>query len=360
MDFAFSEEQEEFRRYVRAWLSEHAPIGRTRSILEAEHGFDRGQWASMAEMGWQAMAIPEKYGGAGFGLLDLVILFEEQGRALLCGPFFPTVALVATALIEAGSEDQKAAWLPRIASGEITAAMAGIESDGITAREDGSHWVLDGVDRLVVNGHTADLLVVAATTGEGRALFLIDAELVKRSRNETLDVTRPLATVRLDRVRVGAEALLDGDGETAIEKVTAVGVVALAAEQVGVARRCLEMAVSYAKDRHQFGRPIGSFQAIKHKCADMLMAVETARVAAMYAAWTMADGAEEWSRAVSLAKTVCSEAAMSCASENIQIHGGIGFTWEHDAHLFFRRAKGSEMMLGDPANHRRRLAEAVL
>lgn len=357
MDFAFSEEQEELRRYVRNWLGERASTARTRSIMAGDDGFDRDDWRSMAGMGWQAMAIPEKYDGAGFGVMELFVLFEEQGRALLAAPFLPTVALAATAIAESETDELKAAWLPPIAAGEITATVVGLETP-IGATREGKNWRLDGADRFVVNGHTADLLVVRASDGDEEFWLTVEGGSAVRARNQTLDETRPLAGVTFLAAMVPDSARLVGDGARITSRVRETGVVCLAAEQVGLAQRCLEMAVDYAKDRHQFGRPIGSFQAIKHKCADMALAVETARAAAMYAAWSL--GSEESVRAVPLAKAVCSEAAMKCASENIQIHGGIGFTWEHDAHLFFKRAKSSEVMLGDPASHRRRLAELVL
>ncbi len=371
MNFAFSEEQEELRRYARQWLSERAPSKSVRRLMETDEGFDRSQWSEIAEMGWQAMAIPEEYGGAGFGFLELVVLLEEQGAALFPSPFFSTVVLAANALLVAGSEAQKQEYLPHIAAGELVATLAATEPNGrwdesgveavATAGKDG--WQISGTKSFVIDGHTADLLIVAARTGQGVSLFLVpgDAAGVSRTRLETMDMTRKQARVELADVVVPTEALLgaDGSGWTTVERVHESAAVALAAEQVGGAQKCLDMAVAYAKDRHQFGRPIGSFQSIKHKCADMLVQVESAKAAAYYAGWAVSEGNDEVPMVAPLAKSYCSEAYFQCASENIQIHGGIGFTWEHDAHLYFKRAKSSELMFGSPSAHRKVLAQRL-
>jgi alkylation response protein AidB-like acyl-CoA dehydrogenase len=371
MNFAFSEEQEELRRYVRQWLDEKAPSAVVRRLMETDEGFDRDQWREIASLGWQAMAIPEEYGGAGFGFLELVVLLEEQGRSLFPSPFFSTVVLAANALLLGGSEEQQQRWLPGIAAGETIATLAHLESNGrmdgsgveATARPSGGGWVLDGTKRYVLDGHTADLLIVPARTDAGVSLFLVPAasEGMTVRPLATMDLTRKQAEVVLDGVEVGADALLgvDGSGWDLVERVLEIAVVALAAEQVGGAQRCLDMSVDYAKVRVQFGRPIGSFQAIKHKCADMLVAVESARAAAYYAGWAVSEGNEEVALVAPLAKAYCSEAFFQCAAENIQIHGGIGFTWEHDAHLYFKRAKSSELMFGSPSRHRDALADRI-
>jgi alkylation response protein AidB-like acyl-CoA dehydrogenase len=368
MNFAFSEEQEELRRYARQWLAERSPSATVRALMESEEGFDRGHWKEMAEMGWLGMAVPEELGGAGFGFLELVVLLEEQGAALLPSPFFATTVLAANALLLAGSDDQKRAWLPRIASGEVIATVAWTEPSGrwdetgvaASAQANGERWVLDGTKSFVLDGHTADLVVVAARTDAGVSLFCVDgaAEGVARRRLETMDMTRKQAEITLDGVS-GELLGEDGAGWATIERLGETAAVALAAEQVGGAQRCLDMAVEYAKVRHQFGRPIGSFQAIKHKCADMLVQVESAKAAAYYAGWAVGEGNDEVPMVAPLAKAYCSEAFFHCAAENIQIHGGIGFTWEHDAHLYFKRAKSSELMFGSPSHHRRLLAERL-
>ncbi len=368
MNFAFSEEQEELRRYARQWLLDRAPSKTVRELMETDEGFDRGQWSEIAEMGWQGMAIPEEYGGAGFGFLELAVLLEEQGAALLPAPFFSTVVLAANALLAAGSDQQKKEWLPKIAAGETVATLATTERNGrwdetgveATATAKDSGWTLNGTKSYVLDGHTADLVIVAARSGAGVSLFLVpgDSAGVSRVPLDTMDATRKQASIELTDVTLPPEALLgtDGGGWPIIEAVMEIAAVALAVEQVGGAQRCLDMAVEYAKDRQQFGRPIGSFQAIKHMCADMLVHVESAKAAAHYAAWAVSESNDEVKMVAPLVKSYCSEAFFRCASDNIQIHGGIGFTWEHDAHLYFKRAKSSELLFGSPSEHRKVLA----
>ena len=372
MNFSFTEEQEELRRYTRQWLDENCPMGTVRRLMDTDQGFDRGHWEAIAEMGWLAMAIPEEWGGAGFSFLELFVLLEEQGRSLFCSPFLSTVVMAASVVEEAGSEGQKRRILPAIAEGELIAAVAFTEpngrwdAEGIAAQaepRDGGGWTLGGTKSFVLDGHVADLLVVAARTARGVSLFLVpgEAEGVYRRRLQTMDQTRQQAEIDLVDVKLEADALVgpDGGGWPVLERVMERAAVALAAEQVGGAQACLEMAVSYAKVRKQFGRPIGSFQAIKHKCADMLAQVESARSAAYYAGWAVSEDNEERPLMASLAKSYCSEAYFASAAENIQIHGGIGFTWEHDAHLYFKRAKSSELLFGDPSFHRERVADLL-
>ena len=369
MNFAFSEEQEELRRYARQWLSDRMPLSRVRELMATPEGFDPTDWTALAELGWQAMAIPEEYGGAGFGLLEVAVLLEEQGRAMFGGPFLSTVIGAANAILLGGSEAQKSEILGRVAAGEIVVAYAATEEGG---RPDGEHmrtsavardggWTIDGAKRYVIDGHTADLLVVAAQTADGIGMFVVDANAagVSRTPLPTMDETRKQADITFSEVHVSDDARLsDGDAST-MRRVNEILAVALALEQVGGAQATLDMAVQYAKDRQQFGKPIGSFQAVKHMCADMLVSVESARAAAYYAAWTVAEGSDEAATVVPLAKAYCSDAFVECAAANIQVHGGIGFTWEHDAHLYFNRAKSSQLMLGSPAEHRRQLAERL-
>ena len=371
MNFAFSEEQEELRKLARKWLAERSPSAVVRTLMESDSGYDPAMWAEMAQMGWLGMAIPEEFGGAGFGQLELAVLFEEMGRSLLAAPFFSTVALGAAVILEAGSEKQKHDLLSRAAAGEATIALAFTEPNGrwdetgieAVAEPAVDGWTLTGTKSFVIDGHTADFLVIAARTEKGVSLFLVeaDAEGLDRRRLETMDMTRKQAAVKLTAVRVPEDQLVGavGEGWQAIERVLEKAVVNLAAEQVGAAQKCLEMSVDYAKTRYQFGRPIGSFQAIKHKCADMLVQVESAKSACYYAAWAASEDNDELAIVAPMAKSYCSEAFFHCASENIQIHGGIGFTWEHDAHLYFKRAKSSELLFGDPAFHRARLADRL-
>jgi alkylation response protein AidB-like acyl-CoA dehydrogenase len=369
MNFAFSDEQEELRKVVRQFLENKSPETAVREQMDTETGYDTAVWSQMAEqLGLQGLAIPEEYGGSGYGFIELVVIFEEMGRSLLCAPYFSTVALAATALLHSGDEDAKKAHLPGIASGETIATLAFTEANGkwdesgitTTATKDGDSWTVSGEKMFVLDGHTAGLIIVAAKTDAGTSLFTVagDASGLTREALPTMDQTRKQAKVTFD----GTPATLlgtDGEGWTVLSQVLDLAVVALAAEQVGGAQLCLEMAVQYAKDRVQFGRPIGSFQAIKHKCADMLLEVESAKSAAYYAGWCASELNDELPSVASLAKAYCSEAYFHAAAENIQIHGGIGFTWEHPAHLYFKRAKSSELLFGDPTYHRELLAQRI-
>ncbi len=371
MNFAFSEEQEMLRDTVRSFLDDKAPSEKVRELMETDAGYDAELWSQIAMQGWQGMHIPEEYGGAGFGYLELVILMEEMGRSLFPAPFLSTVVLGANTLLVAGSEEQKQELLPAIADGSRIVALAHVEESGrwdaegiqLRAKADGDDYILTGTKLYVVDGHVADTLLVAARTEAGVSLFVVDASAdgITRTRLETMDMTRKQARVELADVRVPATAMLgaDGSGWDTLVKVLDLAAVALAAEQVGGAQQCLDMAVEYAKVRVQFGRPIGSFQAIKHKCADMLVKVESAKSAAYYAGWAASEDNDELPVTAPLAKSYCSEAYFHCAAENIQIHGGIGFTWEHDAHLYFKRAKSTELLLGDPAYHRALLADRL-
>jgi len=376
MDFAFSDEQEMLRDMARRFLEEKAPPTVVRSLMETEEGFDPDLWSATAEMGWQGMAIPEEYGGAGFTRLEQGILMEEMGRSLFPAPFLSSIVLGADLILAAGTDEQKKEHLPAVASGERRAALAQVEENGrwdasgieMVATRDGSDFVLSGTKAFVLDGHTADTLIVVARQGgtsgaEGLSLLLVDADAagVTRRRLETMDMTRKQAEVIFDGVRVPAHRVLGEPGASgdALESTLRRAIIALAFEQVGGAQACLEMATEYAKVRIQFGRPIGSFQAIKHKCADMLVQTESAKSAAYYAGWVAAEDNAELPIVAPLAKSFCSEAFFFCAAENIQVHGGIGFTWEHDAHLYFKRAKTDELLFGTPTYHRSLLADAL-
>ncbi len=369
MNFAFSEEQEELRRSVRRFLEDKSPTTEVRRLMETTEGFDPAVWEQMAnQLGLQALAIPEEYGGVGFGYVELIVVFEEMGAALLCAPYFSTIALGANALLSSGDEAAKKDLLPGIASGETIATLALTEdsgrwdTDGITlaATRSGDEWNLDGHKMFVIDGHTANLVLVAGRTENGVSLFAVDGGAAGMTPTPlaTMDQTRKQARIEFASTParlVGEE----GSAAPVLSRTLDLAAVALAAEQVGGAQHCLDTAVEYAKTRIQFGRPIGSFQAIKHKCADMLLEVESAKSAAYYAGWAAAEDSEELPVVASLAKSYCSEAYFHAAAENIQIHGGIGFTWEHDAHLYFKRAKSSELMLGDPSYHRELLAQRI-
>jgi alkylation response protein AidB-like acyl-CoA dehydrogenase len=369
MNFAFTEEQDELRKMVRSFLESKSPETAVREQMETEAGFDRSVWSQMAEqMGLQAIAIPEQYGGQGFSFVELGIVLEEMGRALLCSPYFSSVVLAANTLLHSGDEDAKSKWLPGIASGETIATLATTEPSGkwdasgvtMEAKGSGREFTLTGTKMFVLDGHTADLILVAAKTGAGISLFAVEggANGLTRTALSTMDQTRKQA--RLDFADTPATLVgTDGKGWDVLSTVFDLAAVALAAEQVGGAQFVLDMAVEYAKVRVQFGRPIGSFQAIKHKCADMLLEVESAKSAAYYGMWCASEMNDELPSVASLAKAYCSEAYFHATAENIQIHGGIGFTWEHPAHLYFKRAKSSELMFGDPTYHRELLARRI-
>ncbi len=369
MELAFTEEHEQLRAVVRKFCEERSPESAVRELMTTERGYDPDVWKQMAqELGLQGLIVPEEHGGAGFGQVELAIAFEEMGRALLCAPYFATAALATNALLESGDAAAQKRWLPAIAEGSVVATLAWVEpGDGwepgavtMLAARDGDAWRLEGEKSLVVDGHVADCVLVAARTQRGLGLFAVegDAAGLTREALPPLDLTRKLARLELSGVRatlVGAE----GTAGPVLESVFDLACTALAAEQLGGAQRCLDMAVDYARERVQFGRPIGSLQAIKHKCADLLLEVEAARSAAVYASFCAAESPDELRQAASMAKAYCSETFFHAAAENIQIHGGIGFTWEECAHLYFKRAKSSSLLLGDPVFHRDRLARAV-
>ena len=365
MNFAFSEEQEELRTVVRQFLEAKSPESAVREQMETERGYDPEVWAQMAEqLGLQSLIIPEEYGGQGFGYVELTVVLEEMGKYLLCAPYFSTVVLAANTLLHSGDESAKKEYLPGIASGGTIATLAFTEPNGRWDESGIEMTVTDGrltgTKSFVLDGHTADLILVAARGPQGVSLYAVpgDAPGLTRTPLATMDQTRKQAKLDFDGVEgrlIGEE----GKGWEVLSTVLDLAAVALAAEQVGGAQRCLDMSVEYATVRVQFGRPIGSFQAIKHKCADMLLEVESAKSAAYYAGWCASEMNDELPAVASLAKAYCSDAYFHAAAENIQIHGGIGFTWEHPAHLYFKRAKSSELLFGDPTYHRELLAQRI-
>ena len=369
MNFAFSEEQEELRKTVRSFLDQKSPETEVRRLMETDEGYDPAVWKQMGEqLGLQGLIVPEEFGGSGYSYVELGVVLEEMGRALLCAPYFSTVVLAGNALLHSGDDAAKKDYLPGIASGETIATLAFTEPSGkwdeagitMEAMKKGDGWVLNGTKSFVLDGATASLILVAARTGKGVSLFGVegDASGLTRTALSTMDQTRKQAKLEFN----GTPARLigtEGDGWKTLSTVLDLAAVGLAAEQVGGAQKVLEMSVEYAKVRIQFGRPIGSFQAIKHKCADMLLEVESAKSAAYYGMWCASEMNDELPSVASLAKAYCSEAYFHSAAENIQIHGGIGFTWEHPAHLYFKRAKSSELLFGDPTYHRELLAQRI-
>lgn len=370
MIVTWSEEREELRASVRRFLRDKLPSAAVRDRMESDQGHDPVVWRQMTEqLGLTGLAVPDEYGGAGGGPVELGIVLEEMGRALAPSPFFATAALAGQALTGSGDDAARSRWLPAIVDGSLTATVAVAEKSGSWRLDDvattattaaGGGWTLSGTKMFVIDGHLADLLLVLARTAAGPGLFAVegDAPGVSRTRLDPLDLTRRLGRVDLadaPAVRVGPE----GAATAFLRNVLDMAVVALAAEQVGGAQACLDTAVEYAKTRVQFDRPIGSFQAIKHKCADMLLEVEAARSASYHAASVSAEDPEQLPVAAALAAAYCSQAYTHAAKENVQIHGGIGYTWEHDAHLYLKRAKSSELLFGAPVAHRARLADLV-
>ncbi len=366
MRWSPSEEQDELRRTVRRFLEEKSPVTEVRRLMETREGYEPSVWKQLSqELGLPGVHVPEAYGGQGLGFAELGIVLEEMGRALLCAPYFSSVVLAANAILNAGSESQKQELLPGIAAGETLATLAVAEPKGrwdaggiaLEARPEGSGFRLHGEKSFVTDGASAQLLVVAARGPAGIGLFHLraDSESVERRPLTVVDPTRKLARLGFKGAR--AESLGDpAGGAAALSKTLDQAAAMLANEMVGGAQRLLDMTVEYAKTRVQFGRPIGSFQAIKHKCADMLMSLELARSSAYYAAGCADESPDELPAIASLAKAQCSDAYLELAAEAIQIHGGLGFTWEQDVHLYFKRAKASEVLLGDPTYHRELLA----
>ncbi len=367
MQFAFTDEQEQFRAVVRRFVGDKSKTTEVRRLMATAEGFDPAVWRQLSDdLGLAGIHIPEAFGGSGFGAVELGIAMEEMGRGLLCAPFLSSCVLAAGAIMEAASEDQKALLLPPLASGQQRAALAVTEANGrwdadgvsVTATRADGGYVLQGRKRFVIDGGTADRLVVVArapgTTGTaGISFFTLAAAAsgVTRTPLATMDATRKQADVRFDGAR--AELLgEEGAGAMALVRTLDGAAIALANEMVGGAQALLDSAVAYANMRVQFGRAIGSFQAIKHKCADMLLDLELAKSAAYHAAQAQAAGDAQWSGLASLAKAAASDACMRTAAQTIQIHGGIGFTWDTDTHLWFKRAKTSEVLLGDPNHHR--------
>ena len=363
VNFAFDEDQEELRGTVRRFLGQHAAEPDIRRLMATDDGDDPKLWELMCtQLGLPAIAIPESYGGAGFTFIELGLVVEELGRALACSPFFSTTVLAGRLLLSLGG-GLAGAYLADIAAGAIRATVALTEENGswspgqVTMRADGTaaDCRLTGVKAHVPDGATADLILVVTRADDGLGVFAVNAAEpgLTRTPVPALDLTRKRARLTFEAV---PGRRLGGDATAAVATMLRQAAVALAAEQAGGAQRVLEMAVEYAKVREQFGRPIGSFQAIKHQCALMLAEVQSMKSAAYYGLWCVSSGSPDLPGVASAAKVFCSDAYVHVTGENIQIHGGIGFTWEHPAHLYFKRAQGSKFFLGSPDHHRQILA----
>ena len=372
MQFAHSEEQQLIRESARTLLGERAGSAQLRAVLDQPGGYDPQLWSTMGELGWTGLAIPQAHGGAGLGWVELCLLQEEQGRRLVASPFFATCALAAPLIAACGDEAQRASLLPQIASGGVRIGCALIGTDGVppcdgvsvALESRGADFRVNGVSDFVIHGDSADLfLVLSRTPGShgaaGISVAMIPAASpgVTVQRHVMLDLTRPMSRVEFAGVVIPRDHLLGepGSAGSAVEQALDLARIALASEALGGAERVLEMTSAYAKERVQFGRPIGAFQAIKHRLADMMIAVEAARSAAWYAASVADERREELAEAAAIAKSYCCDAFFDCAANAIQLHGGIGFTWEHDAHLYFKRARATATLLGSPGWQRERL-----
>jgi alkylation response protein AidB-like acyl-CoA dehydrogenase len=362
--FAFSDDQTLLRNSARTALEERCGPARVRAAWTDPAGHDAGLWADMAKLGWLGLPFPEEQGGAGLGLVELCIVLEELGRAAYPGPYFASVVLGGLALALGGSRAQQERWIPALASGERRLSAALLEESldwdpaatAATAARRGEGWAISGLKRFVPWAEAADAVLVPARGPEGLSLFLVDprAPGVSLRPLTGIDPGTRWAELRLADVAVGAEAVVGRPGTAGplLEALLRRAAVCASAEMLGAARRCLDMAVDYAKVREQFGQPIGSFQAIRHRLAEMLADVENAHGAVYYAAWHLQAGSEDAAMAASVCKSYVSEVARRVCSDAIQVHGGIGFTWEYDLHLYMKRAKALEPCYGDADFHR--------
>lgn len=377
MDIGFTEEQQLLRETARRFFERECPSSFVRTRMAEPQRTDVAFWQKLAEQGWLGILYPEEWGGSALSLVDLVPLMEEMGRAVMPGPFFATVLLGGGAVLDAGSPEQRAEYLPPIASGELKATLAFSEPDlrwdargiRLPARSEGAGFRLNGQKLFVPNAQEADLLVVAARTAEGSSeedgvsLFLVPKEAKGLSVRplSSIDETRPLSAVHFADVALGREALLGPlhTGWAFLEKTLGRAIVALSAEMCGGAERVLAMTTEYAKIRTAFDKPIGSYQGVKHRAADMLVDVEAAKSLTYYAAWAFEEEAADAPLALSMAKAWASDAFPRVTGAGIQLHGGIGFTWENDLHLYYRRAKASQTAFGDASWHRERVARLI-
>jgi alkylation response protein AidB-like acyl-CoA dehydrogenase len=375
MDVRLNEDQIEISRQARRFFDKECSMAYVRRMLDDERGFSDDLWRAMAEMGWMGLRFPEEFGGVGLNALDMAVLLEEMGRAVLPGPFFSTVLLAGEAIMAGGSYDQKKRYLPAIAAGDLKGTLALYEPDSgadpsyiqMRATPDRGGFRLDGTKLFVADGHVANFVAAAARTEpgdnprRGLTLFLVDlpADGVSVVPLPTMDATRRLAAVEFKGLRVPLDAVLGeiGDGWRTLRPALQRGQVGMSAESVGAAQKAMEMAVDYAKIRIQFDQPIGAYQAIKHRCARMFEQVESARSLLYWAAWAQdQDEGDEAALSASAAKSYCSEVGRNVAGSAIQVLGGTGFSWEHDVHLYLKRAKANEVALGDPIYHREQIA----
>jgi len=375
MDFDFTQEQVMLRNLTREFLTRESTPRAVRTLMEEPSGFSDATWQQMSEMGLPGLAIDPGYGGHGLGMVELALVLDEMGRAAYPGPFFATTVLAASAIAAGGQPNQLARFLPDIAQGRTKATLALIEDalswagSGVrmTAERRGNEFVLKGTKRFVPFAQAADLILVAARTGsgdDGTTVFAVQADAAGLSQlpNVEMDHTSKTSTLTFDGVAVAADAVIGevDRGWAVIGPTLQRAAIGASAEMLGAARRCMEMSVEYAKVRQQFGQPIGAFQAIKHACAEMLLEVENAHAATYYAAWAVDAGAPDAELAASVAKAYVGDASRKVCGSSIQVHGGIGFTWEYDLHLYVKRAKHLEPLYGDADFHRERALQLLL
>ena len=375
MDFGFSEEQEMLRDAAKRFLADNCSTKFVRQMMAHDTAHDAGFWDKLVGLGWPGLMIPEEFGGQGGTFLDLTVIAEEAGKSIIPGPFFAATMLGAPLFLEGGSDAQKKEFLAKIAAGKFIATVAVAEAAGrwdaggieVKAARKGSGYTLTGEKFFVPDAHVADAIVVAARTGKGNGedgitLLCVPAKEkgVTVTQLKTVDMTRRMCHVKFDNVAASEVIGGEGAGWPVLRRTLEVATAALSAEMVGTAQKALDIAVEYAKTRVQFGKPIGSFQAVKHKCVDMMVAVENARSLTYYACWTVDERVSESVTAVPMAKAYASDMAKNVTSEAIQVHGGIGFTWEHDMHLYHRRALAGEANLGNAPVHREVVARNLL
>ena len=374
MDFGFSEEQEMLRDAAKRFLADNCPTKFVRQMMADATGHDQAFWKKIVELGWPGLLVPENYGGQGGAFLDMTVVIEEAGKALVPGPFFTAALLGVPLVVEGGSEAQKKELLPRMAKGEFIGTLALAEAAGrfdadgvqMKATKSGSDYTISGEKFFVPDAHVANGMAVAVRTSgsgeKGITLLLVptNAKGVTITQLKTVDMTRRLCHVKFDNVKASGILGKPDEGWPILSRVLNIATAGLATEMVGTAQKALDMAVDYAKTRVQFGKPIGSFQAVKHKCVDMMVLVENARSLVYYACWTVDTNNDEQKTAVPMAKAYASDMAKNVTSEAIQVHGGIGFTWEHDMHLYHRRALAGEANLGNGPVHRETVARALL
>jgi alkylation response protein AidB-like acyl-CoA dehydrogenase len=376
LDFGFSEEQEMLRDAAKKFLADNCSTKFVRQMMADPTAHDKAFWKRLVDLGWVGLLIPENYGGQGGTFLDMTVIAEEAGKCLVPGPFFTTALLAAPITIEGGSEQLKKDILPRIASGDfigtvaIAEASGRFDADGIQMKavKSGSDYIISGEKFFVPDAHVANGSVVALRTGgsgeKGITLALVpcDAKGLTITQLKTVDMTRRLCHMKFDNVKISANSIMgkEGEGWPILRRTLDIATAALSAEMVGTAQKALDMSVDYAKTRVQFGKPIGSFQAVKHKCVDMMVAVENARSLTYFACWTVDTKSAEAASAVPMAKAYASDMAKNVTSEAIQVHGGIGFTWEHDMHLYHRRALAGEANFGNAPVHRETVARSLL